>query len=143
MDFQQIVYSSQPHPSLSLSEVDAIVDASRKWNAIRGITGRLLVVVDDADELVAFMQWIEGPTLAIQACLKRIVADPRHRSVRIVQDALVAERSYPEWSMAQEVIPPERVERALASVGLEGRMGAGGDLVLDVDGEIVDGDDPA
>ena len=143
MDLHQIVYSSRPDPSMSLSEVDTIVTASQKWNAIRGITGRLLVIVDDADALVAFMQWIEGPPLAIRACLKRIVADPRRHGVRVVQDASVAERSYREWSMAQEVVSPDRVESALASAGLAGHVGADGGLVLDVDGELVDGGDSA
>ena len=101
----------------------------------------VLVVVDASDGILAFMQWIEGPTLAIQACLKRIVSDPRHHAVQIVQDTHVAERSYPEWSMAQEVIAPDRVEDALASIGLAGHLSDDGDLVLDVDGEFVDGDD--
>ena len=143
MELRQIVYASRPHPRVSLSDVDAIVTASQAWNAARGITGRLLVVVDASDAILAFMQWIEGPPLAIEACLKRIAADPRHREIRIVQDAFVDERSYPEWSMAREVVAPDRVASALAAVGQAGHLAPDGELLLDGDGDVADGDDLA
>ena len=88
--------------------------------------------------MLAFMQWIEGPTLAIRACMDRIVNDSRHTSIQIVRDRLVEDRSYPDWSMRQEVLPVDQVESALAAAGITGHVDAAGVLV--VEGEIIEGD---
>lgn len=118
-----------------MDEVNAIVDSAQTWNKRQNITGRLLVITDASSDLLAFMQWIEGPQLAIRACMKRITADPRHVGVRIVQDAQVPERSYPSWSMQKEVLTAEEVEDALAAVGITGHVDTEGVIV--VEGEIV------
>lgn len=119
-----------------MDEVNEIVARSQTWNKRRAITGRLLVVTDASSDLLAFMQWIEGPNLAIQACLKRIVADPRHTAIQVVKNAPVSERSYPDWSMRQDVLPEDRVERALTDAGLNGHLDTEGILVIE--GEIID-----
>ena len=118
-----------------MEEVDEIVSSSQTWNRIRDITGRLLVVTDSSEDMLAFMQWIEGPPMEIQACLKRIVADPRHTSINVVQNAPVAGRKYPEWSMHREVLSAEQVESALAAAGISGRVDEEGVIV--VEGEVV------
>ncbi|GAB5534975.1 MAG: hypothetical protein Rubg2KO_12240 [Rubricoccaceae bacterium] len=140
MDIQQVIYSSRPVPSLTMDEVNEIVASSQTWNQQRDVTGRLLVVTDASADLLAFMQWIEGPKMAIQACLKRIIADPRHTAIHIVQNAQVSERSYPGWSMHQEVLTAEAVEDALGAVGISGHIDTKGIIV--VEGEIVQGDEP-
>lgn len=116
--------------------MDEIVASAQRFNEPRGITGRLLVVTDQSDNLLAFMQWIEGPLLPIQACLGRIVADTRHTTINVVRNQPARERSYPEWSMYREVIPVEQVESALAAAGITGRIEEGEGVIV-VEGEIV------
>jgi len=146
VSIQQVIYSSRPISGLTLEEVGEIVGSAQRYNQPRGITGRLLVVMTPDNGVLAFMQWIEGPPLAIQACLKRIVNDPRHHSIHVVQDGPTAERSYPEWSMRQEVIPAEEVEAALVAAGMAGHVDAEGGIVVDaaiVDDSSLDGSDDA
>ena len=130
---------SRPAAGLTLAEADAIVGSAQRYNAPRGITGRLLIVTDAAERVLAFMQWIEGPPLAIRTCLRRILSDSRHHSIRVVQDGAAQERSYPEWSMRQEVISVDEVEAALAAAGVSGRVDADG--ALEVEGEIIPSED--
>jgi hypothetical protein len=127
MSIQQVIYSSRPVPSLTIEDVDTIVASSQAWNQSRGITGRLLVVTDSGDALLAFM--------------KRIAADPRHTAIHVVQNAPVPERSYPEWSMHQEVLSAEQVEDALAAAGINGRVDVEGVIV--VEGEVIRPNDPS
>lgn len=129
LNLQQVIYSSRPVAGLTLSEVDEIVESAQRYNEPRAITGRLLVATAPGDRVLAFMQWLEGPPLAIQACLKRIVKDPRHTSIRVVRDGPADERSYPEWSMRQEVLPAEHVEAALAAVGIAGHVDGDGIVI--------------
>lgn len=123
-----------------MEDVDEIVRRSQAWNKVNDITGRLLVVTDASADLLAFMQWLEGPKLAIEACLERIVSDPRHVDIRIVQEAQVPERSYPGWSMRQEILTAEDVENALEAVGFTGYMDTEGVIVIE--GEILSDGDP-
>lgn len=142
MGLHQVVYSSRPAPTLTLADVEAIVQAAQRQNAPRGITGRLLVATDEEDRVQAFMQWLEGPLPSVRACLERIVSDPRHTDVQVVRDTEVALRSYPEWSMGLRQIPLDRVEAALAAEGFVAAVDIDGEVVVEIvaDGGSLGGD---
>jgi hypothetical protein len=65
-----------------------------RHNAREGITGALTF------HLGRFAQLIEGPESALRALMVRILADPRHHSLRVITAGPIAVRRYADWSMA-------------------------------------------
>lgn len=47
-----------------------------------------------------FMEWMEGPRAGVQAAMRRIATDPRHRNLRIVHHSRGPRRLTQPWSMA-------------------------------------------
>jgi hypothetical protein len=47
-----------------------------------------------------FMEWMEGPSAGIQAVLRRLERDPRHRELRVVHHSRGPRRLPEPWSMA-------------------------------------------
>ncbi len=76
------------------AEVRQILAVSRVNNARDGITGGLLFSQG------CFAQVLEGPQAAIEATFERIQGDARHGEVVVLQCGPVAERDFPDWSMA-------------------------------------------
>ena len=89
----QLVYGSTTPRVLGHDELLEILRVSRRNNAAVGVTGALLY----ADGNV--MQVLEGPAPAVEATYDRIARDPRHRRVLPLIRGVVAERSFPDWSM--------------------------------------------
>ncbi|WP_118857837.1 BLUF domain-containing protein [Sphingomonas mesophila] len=89
----QIVYISTMRGPISRTECDLILAASRRNNPGAGITG-LLVVGGNR-----FLQLLEGPEDAVEACLARIRSDPRHFALVVLDKRQVAERACPDWAM--------------------------------------------
>ena len=48
----------------------------------------------------SFMQLLEGSKDRIDFLMERIKNDPRHRQVDVLQQGYIAERQFPNWSMA-------------------------------------------
>jgi blue light- and temperature-responsive anti-repressor len=89
----QLIYSSSATKELQDSELLSILEASRRNNAARGVTGMLL------SEKWSFFQILEGPAEAVEAVYKIISTDPRHtRVITIVKEA-IPQRSFGEWTM--------------------------------------------
>lgn len=88
------LYTSRLAPHFPLTGVAQIVKQARELNAIRGITGILMF---DGEN---FSQYIEGPTDAIRALEKSLIADDRHTNfdVRAKSDDLTLRR-FKSWSM--------------------------------------------
>jgi hypothetical protein len=76
------------------AEIEHILDAARRNNAARGITGALLY--SDG----CFGQVLEGPLLAVEAIFEKIELDRRHRDVKVLHFKSVDKRSFGGWSMA-------------------------------------------
>ena len=47
-----------------------------------------------------FMEWMEGPTAGIQALMRRVARDPRHRDLRLLHLSRGQRRLTQPWSMA-------------------------------------------
>jgi Sensors of blue-light using FAD len=77
-----------------------ILAKSRKNNAQKQIVGGLLF--GDG----CFLQCLEGDDEAVDALYKKIEADRRHRDVRMLARAPIAQRSFAAWSM--KYVPAER-----------------------------------
>ncbi len=76
------------------STVIEICARSEQHNARAGITGILTFHAG------RFAQVLEGEESALRALMMRIVADPRHRDVKMMSDGPLAMRRFPDWSMA-------------------------------------------
>jgi Sensors of blue-light using FAD len=77
-----------------------ILAKSRKNNAQKQIVGGLLF--GDG----CFLQCLEGDDEAVDALYKKIEADRRHRDVRMLARAPIAQRSFAAWSM--KYVPAEK-----------------------------------
>ena len=82
--------------------LDALMVQARHNNALDGISGLLWT---DGDR---FAQVVEGDDDAIAELLAKLIVDPRHTGVRILQDVQVADREFGGWSMAGPTSDPYR-----------------------------------
>ena len=88
-----LVYVSARKKSCTDEEVALILEASRKNNASRNITGVLLY------SETQFVQYLEGEYREIVALYDHIKKDERHHNAVMVSSCAIAERSFPSWQM--------------------------------------------
>lgn len=88
-----VVYTSRSSSPMPPYEVEQLVQASRIRNRACGLTG-LLVWSERG-----FAQCLEGPQDAVDERSATIFADARHRDVRVLLDAAIDRREFPNWSM--------------------------------------------
>ena len=100
-----IAYLSTPTVPFEDRDVADLLFAARHWNAIYEITGKL-VVLEEGDRVVRFLQWIEGPAPALDACFERIRADTRHDDIEVRFRGAVEARRFPAWDMAIDTATP-------------------------------------
>ena len=93
---RQLLYVSNTVDELGLGDLDQILTASRRNNAMMSITG-LLLFIDGG-----FLQVLEGEERAVRELYTRISSDPRHRNTRLMLDREVPARAFPDWSMGFE-----------------------------------------
>ena len=91
----QCAYYSTLANGYGASCVGAIIKVARAFNAAHGITGVLLF---DGER---FFQYIEGEPATLDALVRRIRQDVRHKEMTILlHSPLYGGRHYPSWSMA-------------------------------------------
>src|SRR5246127_3196781 len=103
----RLMYASRAAANLAHEEGAATLRKSRTTNAREGLTGALCMC--NAGRL--FIQVIEGGRQAVSRRYNRIVADPRHTDVTLLQFEEIDERRFAGWSMGQ-------VNMALLNPGL-------------------------
>lgn len=104
--FYSLVYCSQVTAGVGGADVDAIIAASRRRNAVLGITGILVFGSG------VFFQWIEGPKAEVLELIKLIESDRRHEMmVTLSTDEEVRERIFPSWDM--ELVAAENIQEVL------------------------------
>ncbi len=89
-----LCYISVAEQSVDENELFSILESSCKNNAADNITGMLLFHGGQ------FLQVLEGPKSAVEACFARIRNDDRHLSVAKLLDEDLPARSFGQWSMA-------------------------------------------
>jgi hypothetical protein len=113
---RQLVYISSATRPFSEQELQGLLQVARANNARNGITGILLY--DD----LSFLQILEGTRDDVERTLARVMRDPRHVGLTVVQDEAVAERDFNAWDMAYRHVPrddgdlaitPRKLDRAL------------------------------
>jgi hypothetical protein len=120
---RQLLYVSNTTQEIGLSDLDNVLTASRRNNAMMGITG-LLLFIDGG-----FLQILEGEERAVRELYTRIAADPRHRNPRLMLDREVPVRAFPDWSMGFERPCMDDPETAgmfgVAREAIQGRLSPG------------------
>ncbi len=89
----QLAYVSSAAHLMSLDELTALLDQSRRKNDRLGITGMLLY--KDG----SFLQVLEGDPDAVRTLYQHIQRDERHIKVKTLFDEPVRARDFPQWSM--------------------------------------------
>ncbi|RYG57796.1 MAG: BLUF domain-containing protein [Alphaproteobacteria bacterium] len=89
--FYRLVYTSR-----ATSPVDAIAlaELSRQRNRRTGITGGLAVI--DA----VYLQYLEGTEEAVEKLFVKILEDPRHCDVKVLERRHTPRRMFTNWRMA-------------------------------------------
>lgn len=94
-DFRLAYYSANRIPPARLQEeIDAILGASRRNNALVGISGVLMFSTG------YFAQVLEGSQSTIESTFERIQLDRRHGQVHLLEFVPAPVRSFQTWSMA-------------------------------------------
>jgi hypothetical protein len=109
---RRLVYASQTTKPLSTSELAALVALSQRNNARADLTGLL---IHDAG---MFFQVIEGPHANVATLFDRILRDPRHTDVTVLEQEDIALRGFPAWKMsyARPMDLPEGPRTAVLSL---------------------------
>lgn len=102
----RVIYLSSASTPMRLRDLRAILTQADRNNVRDGVTGALLF--HDGN----FLQILEGPKPAVEACLHRIERDPRHRGLLRLLATECDAPLFPEWSMGfarpQDLANPTR-----------------------------------
>ena len=91
-ELKQVIYVSE-RKDFSHDSLTNIFDASQKNNPEKGITGCLLIGSN------SFLQFLEGPILAVEELYSKIKMDSRHKNVKKLHDKSIEEKLFSSWSM--------------------------------------------
>ena len=111
---KRLIYSSRAAAGIDSAEVFKIIEASARNNPRREITGFLL---HDADR---FLQYVEGPSLAIEALMADLERDPRHSHIETIHEETADKRWFADWGMKRLV----SFKEAPAMIELEKTFGS-------------------
>ncbi len=105
-EIEQIVYTSSAfRRDMPSSDIEQILETSRRNNAKDDITG-LLLYRDGS-----FVQFLEGPRSKVQQCYDRIAKDPRHRGLVIIYRKTADQNAEPTGAIGDERRKPEITHR--------------------------------
>ena len=91
---KRVRYISSFAQPMTQQDIDGIVTTSQKNNPARNITGMLVATGD------LFYQLLEGPEHEIDALYERILSDPRHNQVLLLDSETGDfQRLCPDWAM--------------------------------------------
>lgn len=88
-----LIYSSAAASEFDSSNLKSILEAARKKNSPRRITGILLYTSG------SFFQVLEGDQESVNKLFTTIEADDRHENVTLIIREPIASRSFADWSM--------------------------------------------
>jgi len=100
----RLVYTSARRSNCSDSEIEKILEASRKNNAKLGITGILIHTKD------RFLQVLDGEKDKVKALYQKIEKDDRHGGSIMRFCEPVAGRHFSDWEMAGKKVDEDTVQ---------------------------------
>lgn len=94
MELYELIYVSLAERKMSQADLTDLLDRARAKNARLNITGQLVYHRQE------FKQILEEDEVDVLALYDTICEDTRHRGPYVLWEGPIAQRSYPEWSMA-------------------------------------------
>ncbi|HVL42926.1 MAG TPA: BLUF domain-containing protein [Brevundimonas sp.] len=102
LSLERLVYeSTATGTTASLGNLSVILAESQRNNDRDGLTGALAAHRD------RYIQVVEGPATALDALLRRLESDPRHRDLILLDREPISDRLFSRWSMANARITPD------------------------------------
>lgn len=98
-----LLYSSHRAEYCCDDEINKILATCQRNNAFKEVTGVLL----HSDNF--FVQYLEGQE-SIMGLFEKIKIDPRHESVTLLSNGAIANRTFPNWTMAYKSLDKLQVE---------------------------------
>ena len=103
MSLFRLIYASRAAEALTPADQEQILESSRRNNGRAGVTGLLAFGARE------FLQCLEGSREAVNATYARILGDPRHQDVQLIDCRDVEQRWFGEWGM--HGLPPSKLTR--------------------------------
>ena len=91
----RLLYASRAAGPIDAALVASILDKAHEYNAAHGVTGILCT----SSEGSLFLQVLEGGRAAVNELYGRILRDPRHRDVTLLDYEEIGERRFATWRM--------------------------------------------
>lgn len=91
----RLMYASRASASIDQEELQSLLRQCKSANPRQGVTGVLCFSSG------IFMQVLEGGRMAVNHLYNKIVSDPRHTDVVLLDYAEIRERRFAGWSMGQ------------------------------------------
>lgn len=108
----QLTYTSHAAVPITPTLVIDMLDAARRNNGPRGVTGLLYYAQGQ------FAQCLEGDADEVEAIFSKIKGDARHQKIRETRQNIAA-RAFPDWSMAFVDSSTAEVARVLMKHGID------------------------
>jgi Sensors of blue-light using FAD len=97
VSLRQLVYCSIVTAEFHVGSINEIHASAHKNSAVHPITGFLIHSGN------WFLQMLEGPTESIdEIYFKKICSDPRHSSLRVLEDRPAYSRNFSSWNVAYQ-----------------------------------------
>ena len=93
-----ICYTSNPKRELSILELEALYDSSKRNNDKLSITG-ILVLHNNI-----FFQILEGEETVVNTLYQKIKKDPRHKNINEVLNFSIKEKTFNEFGVGYSII---------------------------------------
>jgi hypothetical protein len=98
-----IIYTSAATAQFNASDLKKILQAARKVNAKRSVTGMLLHTAG------TFFQVLEGDETTLKELFVTIASDPRHTGVTKIIQEPIAQRAFGDWTMGFTDVDPSEL----------------------------------
>lgn len=95
MALTQLIYASRPF-GFDDAMLNGILIDARRCNQRDDVTGALVCRAD------LYLQYLEGPEVAVAAAFTRIASDDRHLEVTRLVWAPITARLFPKWAMLDD-----------------------------------------
>jgi hypothetical protein len=103
LSLERLIYvSTATQASPSLQSVADIIGVSNRNNNRDEITGVLVIGAG------VFLQVLEGARQDLVRALDRILADPRHKNLKTLDQSAIKQRAFAVWGMVGAPIKPKR-----------------------------------
>lgn len=104
---KRMIYCSQATHDIDPDELVGLLGHARARNEQAGLSGMLLYCNQ------SFLQMLEGDAEALTATYDRITDDERHTNLRVLMDAEVPDRMFPDWSMGFEHVDEDEIAESV------------------------------